>query len=336
MTDAGRGAEVSPERRLTVGSRRHEVEPPARAASCSRRSESRRHGPRIRGERWHREEDIVGEQGDQARRDRRTRTRGRTPPPSLARRVSRERGPLRDRRSVDSRRCRPARARLRRLLTESIVESSMSATSFAWNPRTSRKTSTASWRGGRTCSAVTNASEIDSACSYRASGPSGASITPSRRASGNGSSQTISLEPGRLGRFILGDVPLLGRASAGGTTRVETPVGGDPVEPRADRGPSLERLEALPGGQQRVLERVLGVLEGSEHPVAVHLELSTVRLGQLSERLAVPGSRPGDQIGRHLSTLASRPSRSSSWVSTPPAPRTGRPRPPSLRPDRCR
>ncbi len=109
-------------------------------------------------------------------------------------------------------------------------------------------------------------------------------------------------EPGRFGRFDLGDGPLLGRASAGRAQRVETPVGGDPVQPRADRGPSLEPGEALPGGEQRVLEGVLGVLDRSEHPVAVHLELSTVRLGQLSERGAVPGPRPSDELGRHRST----------------------------------
>ena len=63
------------------------------------------------------------------------------------------------------RRSRLARARLRALLTDSTVESSMPATSLAWKPRTSRKMSTASWRGGRTCSAVTKASEIDSVCS---------------------------------------------------------------------------------------------------------------------------------------------------------------------------
>ena len=100
-------------------------------------------------------------------------------------------------------------------------------------------------------------------------------------------------EPGRLGRFNLGHVPLLGRASAGRAARVEAPVGGDPVQPGAQRGASLEPAEALPGGQQRVLQGVLGVLEGSEHPVAVHLQLPAVRLGQLSERVAVPGPRPG-------------------------------------------
>src|SRR5216683_2067077 len=78
-------------------------------------------------------------------------------------------------------------------------------------------------------------------------------------------------EPGRLGRFNLGHVPLLGRSSAGRATRVEAPVGGDPVEPGAERGASLESRETLPGGQHGVLKGVLGVLEGAEHPVAVHL-----------------------------------------------------------------
>ena len=78
-------------------------------------------------------------------------------------------------------------------------------------------------------------------------------------------------EPGRLGRFHVGHVPLLGRAPAGGATRVEAPAGGDPVKPGTDRRTSFEPGEALPGSQQGVLEGVLGILEGSEHPVAVHL-----------------------------------------------------------------
>ena len=60
-------------------------------------------------------------------------------------------------------------------------------------------------------------------------------------------------EPGRLGRFNLGHVPLLGGSSAGRATHVEAPVGGDPVEPCAYRGASLESSEALPCGQQRFL-----------------------------------------------------------------------------------
>src|SRR5207248_6018292 len=68
-------------------------------------------------------------------------------------------------------------------------------------------------------------------------------------------------EPGRLGWFDSRHVPLLGRAAAGRAARVEAPVGGDLVQPGAQRGASLEPTEALPGGQQRVLEGVLGVLD---------------------------------------------------------------------------
>src|SRR5207244_9793614 len=118
------------------------------------------------------------------------------------------------------------------------------------------------------------------------------SMAPSRRASGYGSSQRTS--PSRVGSggSTLGNVRILGRASAGRPTRVEAPVGGDPVEPSAERGASLEPSEALPGRQQRVLDGVLGILKGSKHPVAMQLELAAVRLGQLPERVAVPGPRP--------------------------------------------
>src|SRR5215469_6066795 len=160
-------------------------------------------------------------------------------------------------------RSRLARARLSALVTDSTVESSRPATSLAWNPRTSRKMSTASWRGGSTCNAVMKAREMDSVCSYRASGPGGTPGTPSRRASGNGSSQTTS--PSRVG--------------SGGST------------------PGM--FHSLAGGRQRVLEGVLGVLEGPQHPVAVHLQLPAVRLGQLPERVAIPGPRPCDQVGCH-------------------------------------
>jgi hypothetical protein len=67
--------------------------------------------------------------------------------------------------SAGRERCRLARARFSALVTDSTVTSSMSATSLARNPRTSRRISTASWRGGRTCRAVTKAREMDSACS---------------------------------------------------------------------------------------------------------------------------------------------------------------------------
>ena len=98
---------------------------------------------------------------------------------------------------------------------------------------------------------------------------------------------------GRHGRFELRHIPLPGRAPARRAARVEAPVGGDLVQPGAQRRAFLsEPADALPGGQHRLLDGVLGVGEGSEHPVAVHLQLPPVRPGQLPERLAIPGPRP--------------------------------------------
>jgi hypothetical protein len=106
-------------------------------------------------------------------------------------------------------------------------------------------------------------------------------------------------------RALLTEPTVASSMPAGRAARVKAPVGGDPVEPGAQRRPSLERAQALPGGQQRVLERVLGVLQGPEHPVAVDPELSKVRLGQLPERVPVPGPRPRHQVGRHHRTVTS-------------------------------
>ena len=74
-------------------------------------------------------------------------------------------------------RCSVARARLRALVTDSSVESRTCATSRAWNPSTSRRISTARWRGGSSCNAVTKASETASRASNRASGPGAVSIS---------------------------------------------------------------------------------------------------------------------------------------------------------------
>jgi len=56
--------------------------------------------------------------------------------------------------------------------------------------------------------------------------------------------QTTSPSPGRLGQFNVRNVPLLNRVSAGRATRVEAPVGGDPIQPNAQRGAPLEPCEA--------------------------------------------------------------------------------------------
>ena len=45
----------------------------------------------------------------------------------------------------------------------------------------------------------------------------------------------------------------------------------------------VERLARPPGAQERLLQRVLGLLEGAEHPVAVHVQLAPVALDGLLE-----------------------------------------------------
>ena len=52
---------------------------------------------------------------------------------------------------------------------------------------------------------------------------------------------------------------------------IQRAIGGDPVQPGAERRAFLELLEAAPGGKQRLLEQVLGVLCRADDPVDVQL-----------------------------------------------------------------
>ena len=58
---------------------------------------------------------------------------------------------------------------------------------------------------------------------------------------------------------------------------------------------ALEAGEPAPGAQQRVLERVLGVVQGAEHPVAVRVELAAVGLDEPAEGVLVAGARRVEQ-----------------------------------------
>jgi hypothetical protein len=105
-------------------------------------------------------------------------------------------------------------------------------------------------------------------------------------------------EPGRLGRIGPGLRAVHRHPPATGAQGIEAAAGGNPVEPGADRGPFFEAPEPAPGGQQRLLERVLGVLGGAEDPVAVNLQLVPVRVDKLPERFLVAGPGPGRQVRR--------------------------------------
>src|SRR2546428_10464331 len=59
----------------------------------------------------------------------------------------------------------------------------------------------------------------------------------------------------------------------------EANVGGDAIEPAAERRAPLEAAQSTPRADERLLHRVLRVVERAQHPVAVELNLPTVRLG---------------------------------------------------------
>jgi hypothetical protein len=87
--------------------------------------------------------------------------------------------------------------------------------------------------------------------------------------------------------------------------RVETPVGRDPVEPGAQRRPLLETVESTPGGKQRFLDEILGVLHGAEQPVAMQLELAPERLDQRRERTLVTCLGPLEIDGHRVNDTRS-------------------------------
>jgi hypothetical protein len=109
-------------------------------------------------------------------------------------------------------------------------------------------------------------------------------------------------QAGRLGRLNFGDGPCNGRAPLGGTKRVEAAVGGDAEEPCAERGALLKASKASPGSKKRLLQSVLCILDGPEHPVAVHLKLATVFLGQLPKRVTI--ARPRSLVRKSVLTAA--------------------------------
>ena len=137
-------------------------------------------------------------------------------------------------------------------------------------------------------------------------------------------------EPGRLGRFDVRHVPLLGRSSAGRPARVEAPVGGDPVEPacaarrvpRTRRSPA-RRPAACPGGRPR--RPAASRASGSSAPGAP-AGAARSALGTRRRRRPAPRRR---SARRHVHHLRRRIA-----VDTGPS-RTGRPPSPSFPMSRC-
>ncbi len=76
---------------------------------------------------------------------------------------------------------------------------------------------------------------------------------------------------------------------------VEAGVGRDPVEPGAERTSICEPGQPAPGTQQRLLQRVLGVVHRAEHAVAVGVQLSAIRLDQAGRRRSRRRREPLEQ-----------------------------------------
>lgn len=87
--------------------------------------------------------------------------------------------------------------------------------------------------------------------------------------------------------------------------QVQADVGGDPVEPGAQRGAPLEAVVAAPGPHHRLLHGVLGLEGRAQHAVAVAGQLGAVRLQPVRQRalfhrLFTVVRRPGPVRGRRF------------------------------------
>ena len=99
----------------------------------------------------------------------------------------------------------------------------------------------------------------------------------------------VRLDPHRFGERNAGAVvrvggrPVVDRQHQLGPAldRLQADVGRDRVQPRAQRAAAFEGLQPPPRAQQRLLQRVLRILRGAEHPVAVGAQLGPERLDAL-------------------------------------------------------
>src|SRR5207249_3795149 len=95
----------------------------------------------------------------------------------------------------------------------------------------------------------------------------------------------------------------LGRSLASAGDRGEADVRGDGVQPGGELRARLVAVGAFPGAQHRFLQRVVRVVERTEHPIAVQVERPAVWLDQERERLLVhllwDATRLADWAGRH-------------------------------------
>src|SRR5439155_26098861 len=91
------------------------------------------------------------------------------------------------------------------------------------------------------------------------------------------------------------------RTALAAVQHVEADVGRDAVEPRPQRSTALESIEPTPGTDQGLMDGVLRLEGGPEHPVAVARQLRPMLLEPLLKRLPCRFDAHPD---RHLRDLA--------------------------------
>src|SRR5262249_45819514 len=85
--------------------------------------------------------------------------------------------------------------------------------------------------------------------------------------------------------------------------RVEAAVGSDLEQPRPHGRSRRETRDAMPGGQERVLHRLLGILRRTQNAIAVNLKFPLIAVHEMAECFFVSGLRAGDEIAVHRGFL---------------------------------
>src|SRR5262249_49228211 len=117
-------------------------------------------------------------------------------------------------------------------------------------------------------------------------------------------------QSGRLGQIKLGHLGRVRSRPANlGSQPVQAAIGRDAVQPRPNRRAALETAQTLPSGEERVLQCILRVVDGTQDSVAMELKVAPKWFDKLAKSILVPASGSFDQIRSHFHPLATPLSR---------------------------
>ncbi len=98
-----------------------------------------------------------------------------------------------------------------------------------------------------------------------------------------------------IDRFAIRIGGLMFRPPFARAHQVERAVRGDAVKPGAETGPLIEPRELPVGAEKAFLHHVFGVLLIASHTISQPEQRTAMALHQHSERVGIPGTRPGDE-----------------------------------------